>query len=98
MNIQAMMKQAQKIQKDMMSAKNEIDNKIYERKSSFVTVKVKGTKEIVEIKIDNEKIENDEIEMLQDILVVAINDAMKKIDKETEEKLGKYTQGMPGLF
>ena len=59
---------------------------------------VKGTKEIVEIKIDNEKIENDEIEMLQDILVVAINDAMKKIDKETEEKLGKYTQGMPGLF
>mgnify|MGYP000110578307 FL=1 len=98
MNIQAMMKQAQKIQKDMMSAKNEIDNKIYEGKSSFVTVKVKGTKEIVEIKIDNEKIENDEIEMLQDILVVAINDAMKKIDKETEEKLGKYTQGMPGLF
>ena len=98
MNIQAMMKQAHKIQKDMMSAKNEIDNKIYEGKSSFVTVKVKGTKEIVEIKIDNEKIENDEIEMLQDILVVAINDAMKKIDKETEEKLGKYTQGMPGLF
>ena len=98
MNIQAMMKQAQKIQKDMMSAKNEIDNKIYEGKSSFVTVKVKGTKEIVEIKIDNEKIENDEIEMLQDILVVAINDVMKKIDKETEEKLGKYTQGMPGLF
>ena len=98
MNIQAMMKQAQKIQKDMMSAKNEIDNKIYEGKSSFVTVKVKGTKEIVEIKIDNEKIENDEIEMLEDILVVAINDAMKKIDKETEEKLGKYTQGMPGLF
>ncbi|MCI5835990.1 MAG: YbaB/EbfC family nucleoid-associated protein [Firmicutes bacterium] len=98
MNIQAMMKQAQKIQKDMMSAKNEIDNKIYEGKSSFVTVKVKGTKEIVEIKIDNEKIENDEIEMLQDILVVAIKDAMKKIDKETEEKLGKYTQGMPGLF
>ena len=98
MNIQAMMKQAQKIQKDMMSAKNEIDNKIYEGKSSFVTVKVKGTKEIVEIKIDNEKIENDEIEMLQDILVVAINDAMKKIDKETEEKRGKYTQGMPGLF
>ena len=98
MNIQAMMKQAQKMQKDMMSAKNEIDNKIYEGKSSFVTVKVKGTKEIVEIKIDNEKIENDEIEMLQDILVVAINDAMKKIDKETEEKLGKYTQGMPGLF
>ena len=98
MNIQAMMKQAQKIQKDMMSAKNEIDNKIYEGKYSFVTVKVKGTKEIVEIKIDNEKIENDEIEMLQDILVVAIKDAMKKIDKETEEKLGKYTQGMPGLF
>ena len=98
MNIQAMMKQAQKLQKDMLDEKSKIDEKVFEGKSSFVSVKVKGTKEIVEIKIDNDSIESDEIEMLEDMLVVAINDAMKQIDKETEEKMGKYTQGMPGLF
>lgn len=98
MNIQAMMKQAQKLQKDMMEEKNKIDSEIFEGKSSIVTVKVKGTKEIIEVKIDSEKIESDEIEMLQDMIVVAINDAMSKIDKETENKMGKFTQGMPGLF
>lgn len=98
MNIQALMKQAQKMQKDMTSAKEAIDNTVFEGKSSFVTVKINGKKEILDIKIDNDKIEADEIEMLQDMIVVAINDAMKKVDKELEEKLGKYTQGMPGLF
>ncbi len=98
MNIQAMMKQAQKLQKDMMSEKEKIDNEIFEGKSSLVTVKVKGTKEIVEIKIEQQTIEEDEIELLQDMLVVALNDAMKKIDKSTEENLGKYTKGLPGLF
>ncbi len=98
MNIQAMMKQAQKLQKDMLEEKNKIDNTMFEGKSSFVTVQVKGNKEIVSIKIDNDSIEKDEIEMLEDMIVVAVNDAMKKIDAETENKMGKYTQGMPGLF
>lgn len=98
MNIQAMMKQAQKLQKDMMEEKSKIDNKIFEGKSSIVSVKVKGTKEILEVKIDSENIEKDEIEMVQDMIIIAINDAMKQIDKETENKMGKYTQGMPGLF
>ena len=98
MNIQAMMKQAQKLQKDMLDEKAKIDEKKFEGKSSFVSVKVKGTKEIVEIKINKESIDSDEIEMLEDMLLVAINDAMKQIDKETEDKMGKYTQGMPGLF
>ena len=98
MNIQAMMKQAQKLQKEMMEEKNKIDETIYEGKSSIVTAKLKGTKEIVEIKIESDNIEKDEIEMLQDMIMVAINDAMKKIDKDTEQKMGRFTQGMPGLF
>jgi len=98
MNIQAMMKQAQKMQRDMLKAKEEIDKTEFEGKSSFVIVKVNGTKEVLEIRIEKEIIEKDEIEMLQDMLLVAINEATKKVDKETEEKLGKYTQGMPGLF
>lgn len=98
MNIQAMMKQAQKMQKDMMNAKEEIDNTTFEGKSSLVTVQMKGTKELTKVKIDAENIENDEIEMLEDMIVVAVNEASKKIDQATEEKMGKYTKGMPGLF
>lgn len=98
MNIQAMMKQAQKLQKDMMGEKETIDKMIFEETNSFVTVTSNGKKEIQEIKIDNEQLDKDDIEMLQDIIVVAINGVFKKIDAETEKRLGKYTQGMPGLF
>ena len=84
MNIQAMMKQAQKMQKDMMNAKEEIDNTTFEGKSSLVTVQMKGTKELTKVKIDAENIENDEIEMLEDMIVVAVNEASKKIDQATE--------------
>lgn len=98
MNIQAMMKQAQKMQKDMLAAKEEIDKMVFEGKSSFVTVQVNGKKELVNITIDNESFDKDDIEMLQDMIVVSVNEAMKKVDEETEKKMGKFTQGMPGLF
>ena len=98
MNLQSMMKEAQKLQKDMMNSKNEIDEMEFVGKSSFVTVTVKGTKEVVSVKIDTDTIESDEIEMLEDMILVATNEATKQVDKITEEKMGKYTQGMPGLF
>lgn len=98
MNIQAMMKQAQKLQKEMMNAKEEIDKTEYTGTSSFVKVVVMGNKTIKKIKIENDSLDKEEIEMLQDMIVVAINQAMKQIDDETNKKLGKYTQGMPGLF
>lgn len=98
MNMQAIMKQAQKLQKDMLEAQNEINNKVFESKSSLVSVKMTGEKKLIEVKIDADKLENDDIEMLEDMFVVAVNDAIKQIEKETEQKLGKYTQGMPGLF
>lgn len=98
MNIQAMMKQAQKLQKDMMNEKEKINKTEYTGSSSFVTVIMMGDKTIKEIKIDNDNLDKEEIEMLQDMLVVAINQAVKQIDEDTNKKLGKYTQGMPGLF
>ncbi len=98
MNMQAMLKQAQKLQKDMMNAKEEIDKKEFVGKSSFVTVTMKGTKEITNIKIDAETLEKEDIEILQDMLMIAVNECIKSIDKETNDKLGKYTNGMPGLF
>lgn len=98
MNIQAMMKQAQKLQKDMLKEKQAIDEQIFVGKSSIVKIEMKGNKEIVNVKIDTDSINKDEIEVVEDMIVVAINDAMKQIDKVTEEKMGKYTQGLPGLF
>lgn len=98
MNMQAMLKQAQKMQKDMMETQKKIDEMEFEGKSSIVTVKMNGKKEILSIDIASDSFEKDEIEMLQDMLIVAINDAMKKVDKETEDKMGAYTKGMPGLF
>ncbi len=98
MNIQAMMKQAQKLQKDMMEAKKEIDETVFESTKSFVTIKAKGNKKIESIKIDIEEIGKDEIEVVEDLILVTLNELMDKIDAETEQKMGKYTQGMPGLF
>ena len=98
MNIQAMMKQAQKLQKDMMDAKTKIDETVFEVTKSFVTVVATGNKKIQSIKIDIENLDKDEIEMAQDLIQVAINELMDKIDSEVESKMGKYTQGMPGLF
>ena len=98
MNLQAMMKQAQKMQKDMLNTKEEINKMIFTGDSSFVSVEVNGNKELKSVKIDSDGLDKDDIEMLQDMLVVAVNDAMKKVDAETEKKMSKYTQGMPGLF
>lgn len=99
MNIQAMMKQAQQLQKEMMKAKEEIDNTLFVGKSNFVTVEMMGNKKISKISIEKSSIaDSDEMEMLQDMIIVATNSALDQIDKETEQKLGKYTKGMPGLF
>ena len=73
-------------------------NKIYIGKSYLVTAEVSGNKTVKKLSIEADSLEKDDIEMLEDMIVVAINDAMVQIDKETEQKMGKYTQGMPGLF
>ena len=99
MNMQAMLKQAQKMQKGMLDAQKEIEAMVFEGKSSIVTVKMNGKKQIQSVKIDSESLDKDEIEMLEDMIIVATNDAMKQVDKITEEKMGVYTKGLPaGLF
>ena len=98
MNIQAMMKQAQKLQKEMTETKSKIDSMEFIGKSSAVSVTVNGKKEVKKIKIDGTHFDEDDIEMLEDMIMIAVNDAMKQVDCEIEDKMGKYTQGMPGLF
>ena len=98
MNMQAMLKQAQKLQKEMLDTQEKINNTEFTGKSSIVTVKMTGAKELTDVKIDLDQIEADDVELLQDMIIVAVNDAISQINKETESKMGKYTQGMPGLF
>ena len=100
MNMQALMKQAQSMQREITGIKNEIDNTVFDGSSSLVSVKVKGTKEIVEVKfLDGAKdLANDDISMLEDMVVLALNDAFSKVDKTTEQKMGKYSSMMNGLM
>lgn len=99
MNMQALMRQAQSLQKDMMKAKDEIESSEFTGESSLVKITINGKREVLKIKINTEEsIEADEIEMLEDMIMIAMNDAIKKVDKMTENKLGKFANGMPGLF
>ena len=93
-----MMKHAQTLQKEMLKAKEEIDNTTFVGESSFVKVTVNGKKELVKIDISkDEGIEKEDIEMLEDMIVIAINNAMKQVDEMTEQKMGKCGN-MTGVF
>ena len=99
MNMQALLKQAQSLQKDMLKEQEKINSTIFEGENSLVKVKINGKKQILEVIIDkSSSLESDDIEALQDMIMIAVNDAMKKVDKMTEEKMGKFANGMPGLF
>lgn len=98
MNIQAMMKQAQQLQNKVLNEKKAIDSKVFTGKSSLVTITMTGDKKVTGVDINMDSIESDDKEMLEDMIMLAVNDAITQIDKETEEKMGKYTQGLPGLF
>lgn len=99
MNIQALMKQAQSLQKDMLKSKEEIDKMEFTSTKDLVTVKVNGKKEVLKVDIQRDAdFSVDDLEILEDMIMVALNDAFKQVDKETEKKMGKYANAMPGLF
>lgn len=97
MNMQAMMQQAQKLQRDMLKAKDEVEGKTFTSKQSLVEVVMKGNKEVLSVKIEAENLDKEDIEMLEDMIVLAVNENIKQIDKEIENKLGKFG-GMAGLL
>ena len=96
MNMQAMLKQAQKMQRDMQKAQEEINNTEFTGKSELVSVKMMGDRNVKEVKILGEELEKDDIEVLEDMILIAVNDALKQIDKVTEQKMSVYTKGLPG--
>ncbi|MBE7045845.1 MAG: YbaB/EbfC family nucleoid-associated protein [Ruminococcaceae bacterium] len=101
-NMSSMIKQAQKMQQDMLKMQEEMEQTCYEASSGggAVTVKMSGKKELQEIKLKPEVVDPDDIEMLEDLILVAVNDAMKKVDDENQSQMSKLTGGMsiPGLF
>ena len=99
MNMQALMKQAQMMQKELQKTQKDLENTIYEGSSSLVFVKMNGKKELVsvEIKKDSE-FDAEDLEMLEDMILVAVNDAVKKVDIDKESKLAKYGNGLSGLM
>ena len=99
MNMQAMLKQAQALQKKMLSEQEEINNTTFYGETDLVKITMKGTKRIEKVEIKNKsEFTNDDLDILEDMVMIAVNDALSQIEKKTEEKLGKYTNGMPGLF
>lgn len=100
MDIQKLMEQAQKMQSELTKIEEELNEKIYVGKSSDnVVVKISGRGEVQEVKIAEELMNPDDREMLQDMLLIAFNDAMEQSFKEKEQKLGNATNGLniPGF-
>ena len=97
-----MLRQVQKMQEDMQAKQAELEAEEYEISAGggVVGVKINGKKEVLNIDIDPEIVDPDDIETLSDILVAAVNEAIKKVDSTNDQELGKITGGlsMPGLF
>ena len=98
MNMQSIMQQAQRMQREITKKKDEIDAKIFEGKSEWVNVSFNGKKELKSFKILKDGvIDESDKEMLEDMILLAIKDAFTKIDREIEDKLGQYAS-MSGLM
>ena len=97
-----LMKQAQKLQKEMEQAQKDLETKEFEASvgGGAVVVKANGKKEIISINIKEEVVDADDVEMLEDLVLSAVNEALKKAEEETANKMGKLTGGMniPGMF
>ncbi len=98
MNMQSIMAQAQKMQRDIAKKKEEIDNTTYEGTSEWVKVEINGKKELLKLNITyTGQIDAEDKEMLEDMIKIALNDAFHKVDKDLEEKMGSYGS-LGGLF
>ena len=101
-NMQSMLKQAQKMQEDIAQKQAELEEKEYEVAAGggVVGVKINGKKEILSVKISPEVIDPDDAETLEDLVVAAVNEAIKKVESVSAEEMQKITGSMnlPGMF
>jgi DNA-binding YbaB/EbfC family protein len=101
-NMQAMARQAQKLQQKMLEMQEELESREYEATvgGGVVTAKVSGKKELLAITIKPEAVDPDDVEMLEDMVMAAVNEALRTASETTEREMGKLTGGLniPGLF
>ena len=101
-NMNNLMKQAQKLQRDMEQAQKELETKEFESSvgGGAVVVKVNGKKEVLDVTMKPEVVDPDDIEMLQDLVLSAVNEALRSVDEMQASQMSKVTGGMniPGLF
>ena len=101
-NMQSMLKQAQKMQEDMAAKQAELEEREYDTSAGggVVKVKINGKKEILSVKIDPEVIDPDDAETLEDLVVAAVNEAIRVVEQTSAEEMQKITgaMSMPGLF
>ena len=94
--MQQMLKQAQRMQTEMQKEQEEINQTVFEATSGggAVVIKMKGDKTLESVKIDPEVVDPEDVEMLEDMIIAAFNDAAARIDEATHEKMGKYTDAL----
>lgn len=103
-NMANLMKQAQRMQRQMEEKTKELEEKEYTAAAGggAVTVTVSGKKEVVSVKLSPEAVDPDDVEMLEDMIVAAVNEALEKVETESASAMSKFTGGMgggiPGLF
>ena len=99
-NMNNLMKQAQKMQRQMEEQQREMEEKEFEATAGggAVTVKVSGKKEILSVKLSEEVVDPDDIEMLEDLIMAATNEALRKVEDASQQNMSKITGGLGGLF
>ena len=99
MNQAAMMKQAQKMQQELLRMQQEQETKTFTAKAGggMVAATVNGKQELVNLEINPEAVDPDDVEMLQDMIIAAVNEAMRTADNEAANNMSKLTGGLGGL-
>ena len=101
-NMQSMIRQAQKMQEDMAAKQEELEAREYDISAGggVVNVKINGKKEILSVKLSPEIVDPDDIETLEDLVVAAVNEAIKKVETVSQDEMSKITGSMslPGMF
>lgn len=102
MNMNKLMKQAQKMQAKMEKMQKELEDKTYEATSGGGAVKalVNGKKELLDLQVEKDVVDPEDVEMLEDLILAAVNEAMRAATEELNDKMGQMTGGMnlPGMF
>ena len=97
-NMNNLMKQAQRMQRQMEETQKEMEEKEYEATAGggAVTVKVSGKKEVLSVKLSEEVVDPDDIEMLEDLIMAATNEAMRKVEEASQKSMSQITGGLGG--